>query len=252
MSKFYHFTLIYFCISYSEDKKKFELISGSTLITIYLSIWEFIISFIKNLCDENSINSLYITQLVISCLVLLYFLFMLSLVVADKMCSASDCPECFKELGKLCCFLTSFFVCCAGFWYKPKAYNDIDCGTDCFCDLDCPIDATLDFNCCFCQEDNFYYCSACCYQFNFCNPCDYLQYIICCCCCCDCCSCCNCEDNCNCCSCDCDCECNCDCCGDCCDCCMDGYCCYCCDCCEIYDCCGCCSCIYCCGDSCSC
>ena len=250
MSKFYHFTLIYFCISYSEDKKKFELISGSTLITIYLSIWEFIISFIKNLCDENSINALYITQLVISCLVLLYFLFILFIVVGDKMCSASDCPECSKELGKFCCFLTSFFVCCSGFWYEPAFYDDIDCDTDCFCNPNCPIDATLVFNCCFCQEDNFFYCSACCYQFNFCNPCDYLHYIICCCCCCDCCSCCNCEDNCNCCSCDC--ECKCDCCGDCCDCCFLGYCCYCCDCCEIYDCCGCCSCIYCCGDSCSC
>jgi hypothetical protein len=58
MSKFYHFTLIYYCISYTEDKKQFELISGSTLISIYLSISDFIISFIKNSYDENSINAL--------------------------------------------------------------------------------------------------------------------------------------------------------------------------------------------------
>lgn len=38
MNKIYYFTLMYYCISYSEDKKGVDLISGSTLISVSLFI----------------------------------------------------------------------------------------------------------------------------------------------------------------------------------------------------------------------
>ena len=132
MTKFYHFTLIYYCISYTEDKKQFELISGSTLISIYLSISDLIISLIKNSCDGNSINALYITQLVISCLVLLYFLFGMLILFWDNSLIL-DCFDCLVECGKFCFCFCSFLLCFAGFWYKPEAYNDLDCDFDCDC-----------------------------------------------------------------------------------------------------------------------
>ena len=47
MNKYYYFSFIYYCISISEDKKGFELISGATLISIYLLIWNFIFNLLK-------------------------------------------------------------------------------------------------------------------------------------------------------------------------------------------------------------
>ena len=46
MNKFYYFTLTYFCISYAQENKQLDVISGDTLISIYLLIWDIIISFI--------------------------------------------------------------------------------------------------------------------------------------------------------------------------------------------------------------
>ena len=42
-NKFYYFTFIYYSLSISEDRKGFELISGATLISFYLLIWDLII-----------------------------------------------------------------------------------------------------------------------------------------------------------------------------------------------------------------
>ena len=238
MSKFYHFTLIYYCISYTEDKKQFELISGSTLISIYLSISDLIISSIKNLCDENSINALYITQLVISCLVLLYFLCILLMLIWTNSLIFDGC-DCIHECGKICFCFCSFLLCCAGFWYNYDFYHDLDCDCIWDCDCDCPPEWICHFYCCFCNKGSLYYCEPCCETFNLLNPIDYIQYILCCCRCWNCFSCCKCKNICNCSYCDCECD---GCC-QCCDCCYEGYCCYCCDCCDIYDCCGCCVCI---------
>ena len=254
MGKFYHFTLNYYCISYSEDNKKFELISGSTLISFYLLIWEFIISLIKSSCDEKSINALYITQLVISCLVILYFLIIMISFIISKTSFMADCCDFLNEIEKLCfCFLL-FCFCCAGFWYSPEVFDHIDCENSCTCECDCEsciIEWSWRFNCCFCKEDNYYYVENCCDEFNFCDICDYIINIVCCCgcccLCCDCCKCCHCKEYFNCCSCNCKSCCdNCACCG----CCGSGYCCLCCDCCEIIDICECCDCIYCCGENC--
>ena len=61
MNKFFFFTLKYYCLSYSEDQQGFELISSSTLISIYLVIWDL---FYSNIRDYLPISVLFIIQLI--------------------------------------------------------------------------------------------------------------------------------------------------------------------------------------------
>ena len=159
MNKFYYFTLIYFCISFSESKKKFELISGSTLISIYLFIWNLIISLIR---DLSSLNRLYITQIVFASIPSLIVAYFIISFIFSTLCSFCKCEsfECFGILFCLCCFL----CCFGGFWIN--IFLDID-NCDCDCDCDC-----CDLNC---------YCCIDCF--------DCLD-----CCCCRCCDCCECYD----------------------------------------------------------
>ena len=61
VNKFFFFTLTYYCLSYSEDQQGFELISSSTLISIYLVIWDL---FYNSMRDYLPIQVLFIIQLV--------------------------------------------------------------------------------------------------------------------------------------------------------------------------------------------
>ena len=63
MNKFYYFTLNYYCISYAQDKKSFDVVSGQTLISVYLFLWDFAISFIR---ETESLSTLYLVQLIFS------------------------------------------------------------------------------------------------------------------------------------------------------------------------------------------
>ena len=139
MNKFYYFTLIYFCISFSESKKKFELISGSTLISIYLFIWNLIISLIR---DLSSLNRLYITQIVFASIPSLIVAIIIIKFIFTTFCKC----ECFEGCGFLFCFCC--FLCCfAGFWINYLL--DID-NCDCECDCDC-CDCCIDcFDCLYC------------------------------------------------------------------------------------------------------
>ena len=184
MNKFYHFTLIYFCISFSEEKQKFDLISGASLISVYLLIWDFIISLIRN---ASSLNTLYIVQIIFASIPCFILLIIIILLIIALFMPEMTCSERFVYLG----CLSSFLVCLGGFWCNEKIVDSSirrleNC--DCYCDCDC--------DCC---EDN-YFC------FDFMNFFSGLTCCICCeCChggiCCNCCSCCECYDCCNCCSC---------------------------------------------------
>jgi len=71
MNKFYYFTFIYYNLSISEDKKGLDLMSGATLISIYLLIW--------NLFRDILINYVYVhflagIQFAFSVLISLLFL----------------------------------------------------------------------------------------------------------------------------------------------------------------------------------
>ena len=175
MNKFYHFTLTFFCVSYSDQNKKFDVISGSTLISIYLSIWDLIISLIR---DHSSEKALYIVQIIFSSLpslvllILILLLFFSGIFIRDALC---------KDRFEIYCCLFSFCLCFGGFWFNEKTYNK------------------LFERKCECCKINCYYCFECCHygsgdSYNCCNCCDcYL--------CCDCCDCCECYDCCGCCDC---------------------------------------------------
>ena len=174
MNKFFYFTLTYYCISYSEEKKQFELISGSTLISIYLVLWDTIISFIR---EYTSLFALYIIQTVISSiipgLIILFF------VIVVLIYCIFGC-ECGGNLSILTCFL-SFIFLFGGFWFTEDMCDNIENGTfDCDCD-------------CECFEDSCYICYDIC---NFFSCFDCFCWGLC-----DCCDCCECYDCCGCCSC---------------------------------------------------
>ena len=186
MNKFYYFTLIYFCISFSESKKKFELISGSTLISIYLFIWNFIISLIR---DLSSLKGLYITQLVFACIPSLFVAIFILVFIIMTLCTLFKC-ECFEGFAILCCFC-SFLLCFGGFWinYILDIDNcECDCNCDrcdlnCYCCIDCfDCCSCLDCICCLCHCE----CCVCCecYDCFGCCDCFYCCGYSCSCCCC--------------------------------------------------------------------
>ena len=161
MNKFYHFTLTFFCVSYSAQKKKFEVIPGSTLISIYLSIWDLIISLIR---DHSSEKALYIVQIVFSSLpslallIFILILFFTGIFMHDVQC---------KDRFEFYFCLFSFCLCFGGFWFNIKTYDKL-----------------LASNCDYCS------CASC----NCCDCCDCFL-------CCECCDCCECYDCCGCCDC---------------------------------------------------
>ena len=172
MNKFYYFTLIFFCVSFSDEKKKFEVISGSTLISIYLSIWDLIISLIR---DHSSLKALYIVQTVFSSLPSLAFLIFLLTIIFYGLFA---CGETFKDRFELYFCLFSFCLCFGGFWFNEERYEKL-LARNCEC---CEVDCYYCFECC-------NYCSCdCCYC------CDFIY-------CCECCTCCECYDCCGCCDC---------------------------------------------------
>ena len=110
MNKFYYLTLNYYCLYLSEALKGFELISGSTLISIYIMVWNVIIEAIKRI---DKLYILYIIQIIFvsipSLIIGLYFLI-------EGICKA--CCNC-NLLHFLCC-LISFFFCFGGLWIEVQ------------------------------------------------------------------------------------------------------------------------------------
>ena len=183
MNKFYHFTLTFFCVSYSDQKKKFEVISGSTLISIYLSIWDLIISLIR---DHASEKALYIVQIVFSSLPSLVFLIFISTLFFGGI---FKCGESCRDRFEIYFCLFSFCLCFGGFWFSEETYDKL-LERNCEC---CEIDCYYCFECCdYCSCDCCNYCSCDC-----CECCDCCDCFLCC----ECCDCCVCYDCCGCCDC---------------------------------------------------
>ena len=186
MNKFYNFTLIFYNISYSEQKKKYELISGSTLTSIYLTILELITSSIR---ESSDLKSLYITQIVLAsilpCFLVFFYVCVICIACICRPIKLSIC------LFTLCCICN--FICCFGGFYYWEIENQLedsflDENKDCRikCDKICDKNCCADCGCCYCCFDflNFFSCFDC-----------YGSY------CCSCCNCCECYDCCYCCTC---------------------------------------------------
>ena len=175
MNQFYQFTLIYYCISYSEEKKQFEIISSSTLISLYIFLWKIIISLIR---DYSSLFWLYIIQIILSvfpCFFILIILILFIFIIFDR-------QKCGDKIPLICCYC-SFIFCFGGFWFNETILDNL---TDYFNQISvCNSDFNCNCNCCHCPCCDKI--SHCCFEF-----CDFL-------CCCDCCTCYQCSDCCGCC-----------------------------------------------------
>ena len=71
-NKLYYCTLMHFCLKINKENKGYDLIPTSTLVSIYLFLWNLIYSFIKGIFDVNS-NGLYFIQIIFSTIVCLPF-----------------------------------------------------------------------------------------------------------------------------------------------------------------------------------
>ena len=179
MNKFYYFTLNYYCIYTFEDSKKFEIISGSSLISIYITIWNLILTLIKSsIPDENEnngynfFNILYIIQIIFSSLPTFFLVafiiveFVFYTGICPFLFHGCDCEEC-KHYYRLHQFLfcfCSYLLCFGGMWIKVTHYArmEYEC---CNCEECCGIED----NCCniYCL-DNILYCNCSCCDKNSC------------------------------------------------------------------------------------
>ena len=152
LNRFYYFALNYFCIRISEKEKGFELISGSTLISLYIFMWEIIVKFIIYLSNDTALFIIQIISSIIPFLIFIGIIFILFSYII------------YNGLRSLFHFLLIFMG-----------------GGICY-DLDYCLEGCYFFNrvfyceCCCCDLWSPYFCDCC---FNNCY--DYKK-----CCCCDC------------------------------------------------------------------
>jgi len=78
MPKFYLFTINYYCLCYSEKRKKFELISGTSLISIYVVLFHNFYNFIKNIETEE--------ELLLICMQIFLSTFLISFTIISFIC----------------------------------------------------------------------------------------------------------------------------------------------------------------------
>ena len=133
LNKFYYFTLIYFCLSFAEKKKKLELISGATLISFYIIGFNFITSLLRYIGSRG----LIIIQIVFSSFIAFFWLMIIILFIVIGI-SKRNCLPIIKALIKficrfllICCFL--FFVdenrrciCCRSLLKEEKKQKEND------------------------------------------------------------------------------------------------------------------------------
>ena len=133
LNKFYYLTLNYYCSYASEEKKKkeFETISASTLISIYIGVWSFIIHFIQSIVPDDKNKILYIIQIIFSSIPSLVIIIFTIVVMF------TTCPYFHRFL---CCFL-SYILCFGGLWNDYGVIRCCCCDNRSFCYCDCCYEA---------------------------------------------------------------------------------------------------------------
>ena len=138
MNKFFYFTFTYYCIKIAEEEKGFDLVSGSTLISLYLSIWNVFFQYVLNLLPDNILLIIQMIPSVIITLIICYFFFYnlfcrgifwrtffyiffyffacggIWFFKCCECCSCCRCCKCFetKENFDKCCDCGIFNKCC--------------------------------------------------------------------------------------------------------------------------------------------
>ena len=118
MSKFYFFTFTHYCTIYTDEADGIELISCSTLISIYLSIWDFAIGFIT---DNIPIKALFIIQM-IPC----------TLIVLGVLLTLFTFMFCVGSFWIIFLYLITFFTFGGGLWFCDK-FDQEKCFERCKC-----------------------------------------------------------------------------------------------------------------------
>jgi len=193
MNKFYYFTLNYYCTYTSESYKGFELISSSTLISLFIQIWNLIISLIKSSIpdkendDDNNdyYKILYITQIVFASIpsLVVAIALIIGFIESFSECIMDGCDWSYFKLHRFLFCLTSFFLCFGGLWLKLEPTN-CELSTDCCCDCYFIGSNLFCDECCFCDESSDCYSECCENNINGCDLCCLCQS----CCGCDCCT----------------------------------------------------------------
>ena len=173
MNKFFYFTLIYYCISYN-NLKGFELISSSTLISIYVALWNFAVIFIKGVAH---IELLYYIQIIVSSIPALFSFIVICIHITKSFIYCNL----FKDF--LCFF--SFVFLGGGLWFKYNAFENSYCHNTCKCGRCCCFCLGKECYCdCCCCDQDVCCCKCCCFEEDSCCRCLDCFY------CCDCCECC--------------------------------------------------------------
>ena len=142
INKFYLLTFNYYCAYISEETKNDELISNSTLISLYMGIWDLIIYIIKAIFSGNeNLRNIFIFQIIFSSIPSLIaglYIFILGFCYLCIACFSCEKREFIGYFEMLYCFL-SFFLCGGGLWF--------DFGHPFYCDCCC-----CDYlSCCYCE-----------------------------------------------------------------------------------------------------
>ena len=105
MTMFYFFCFDFYCSELIEEYDALEILSGSSLISVYLFIWEKFIDLLK-LCSIKTIFIIQYTCSIIVCFIIL-ILFICLIYMSIKEC----------VLGRALFCLFSYCFCCGGLWY---------------------------------------------------------------------------------------------------------------------------------------
>jgi hypothetical protein len=131
MNKFYYFTLNYYYTYTSEVNKKFNVLSSSTLISMYILVYDFIIWIIKFIISlfttHYYIQVLITIQIICSTIPAIivgcYPLFGIYLVFSDCSCGNDEIVGIFRFFY---CLL-SFLICGGGFWFDSEDCCKCEC-----------------------------------------------------------------------------------------------------------------------------
>ena len=175
---------MHYCLEIYEKNKEYFLISTSTLVSIYLYLWNKIYNLIKIYLN---INALYIIQIIFSGVVLFPFILIAIFFIIHSIISG----YCFY----LFFIFLSYFLCGHIWFFKLYDYLDKNNFKLRFCGI-CNLNPDKFIYCScgklgsYCDSNNKFYCQCCFYygyEENCCDCTECCDYTISCKCCCRCC-----------------------------------------------------------------
>ena len=137
MNKFYYLTLNYYCTYISEEKKikDFEIIPASTLISIYIGVWNIIIYVFQWIIQDNNNKIYFIIHIVLSSIPSLIVVgFIIYFIIVA-----------FPYIHRSLFCILSFILCFGGIWNDMGVINCCCCDNTSYCYCDCCFEACGDW-----------------------------------------------------------------------------------------------------------